>query len=700
MDEKKLASLKTTIRAVLQSSKEGVLARLFSRDLYDMTGESVPYAKLGFPDLDSFFRSIHDTVRIGLNRDGEKTYYCVVDESTAHLHKMISAQRSSKKRKGRGRGKISSARRPTYPQPRKSYYTPRSSSRYGPMATPRSKSYSSSSYISMPRINPVKPVPLESTYQPRTSSNAYQPRSNSVTSVYNKPTVKSTVTVVYNKPTVKSTVTAVPSSHSTYEVPPRFQKQRQQTSRSDSSSSYTTVSTDSHSAYLQSSTDILKGIEDYKSLFQEYIDKKFRRQVDVKLFQSATFDWKASVELNGELYCNTERASSKSEAAQLACKVAITALYENIMKYVDIGKYCTTKLDNCQGNSSQHRVPTKPTKRTREDEWFADRIKELVNSKPNGIWGTRFSVEYKTKYKEEPPAGLLEKLQSWTDIVSVEMIMNKIILYPAKTQQCKTEELTSRLSLIDLKANGDSKKLPHVGSAPAKLSDSALVNRVSAATTAYNLDGCGDDNLRITVSQTGAIRSVSGKSGTTNKVCVEKKKIKILPPRVPAIGSSNQVYISHVESCSEFYVHDNDCNINDIMDEIRDHYELTTKPPPILSDYNIGEHCIAQYSGDICWCRAIILGITQKSKTMDEIHVQFIDFGNQETVTQDRVRELIPMCATSPSLAIPCQLYGVQPLKNESNWSKAANKRFTELTKEELIMKIVELTGKCEIVLV
>ena len=45
---------------------------------------------------------------------------------------------------------------------------------------------------------------------------------------------------------------------------------------------------------------------------------------------------------------------------------------------------------------------------------------QLVDAHPNGYWTTRLAVEYREKYKEEPPAGLENVLSEWTDIVVVE----------------------------------------------------------------------------------------------------------------------------------------------------------------------------------------------------------------------------------------------------------------------------------------
>lgn len=82
----------------MTSSKGGVPAHVLQRDYREATFESLPYQKFGYRNLDAFIESMPDVVKISRTPTGE-IYHAVADESTAHIAKMVSKQRTTKKRK-------------------------------------------------------------------------------------------------------------------------------------------------------------------------------------------------------------------------------------------------------------------------------------------------------------------------------------------------------------------------------------------------------------------------------------------------------------------------------------------------------------------------------------------------------------------------------------------------------------------------
>ncbi|XP_077972163.1 uncharacterized protein LOC120339020 [Styela clava] len=98
---KKLESTKKMIRAVLLSCKDGVQANRLQSDFKSLTGGGIPFQKLGFNSVHELIQSIPDVVRIN-ERFGETMYHAVADDSTKHIQKMVSSQRSAKKKSKRG----------------------------------------------------------------------------------------------------------------------------------------------------------------------------------------------------------------------------------------------------------------------------------------------------------------------------------------------------------------------------------------------------------------------------------------------------------------------------------------------------------------------------------------------------------------------------------------------------------------------
>lgn len=63
--------VKKMLRAVLQSSKHGVAMVRLPGDYRALTGEMIPFRKLGHSNLESFLRSIPGVVRLERSSAGE-----------------------------------------------------------------------------------------------------------------------------------------------------------------------------------------------------------------------------------------------------------------------------------------------------------------------------------------------------------------------------------------------------------------------------------------------------------------------------------------------------------------------------------------------------------------------------------------------------------------------------------------------------
>ncbi|KAL5014461.1 hypothetical protein ScPMuIL_008731 [Solemya velum] len=94
--EKEILNIKAMLRAVLQSSKEGVPPHKLQRDYCEFAGDCIPFKAIGYKHLDEFIQSIPDVVTIKRNNLGDIMYHAVADESTAHIQRLVSKQKSKK----------------------------------------------------------------------------------------------------------------------------------------------------------------------------------------------------------------------------------------------------------------------------------------------------------------------------------------------------------------------------------------------------------------------------------------------------------------------------------------------------------------------------------------------------------------------------------------------------------------------------
>ena len=107
------------LRAVLQSSKEGVLTHRISSEYKGITGENIPFQQFGHNTLESFLHAIPDVVRFGRNKQGEHSVFGVATAETEHISRMVASQRGKSNRK-RGRPTKGFYRRPAFMAPTKS----------------------------------------------------------------------------------------------------------------------------------------------------------------------------------------------------------------------------------------------------------------------------------------------------------------------------------------------------------------------------------------------------------------------------------------------------------------------------------------------------------------------------------------------------------------------------------------------------
>ena len=87
--------VKKTVRALLVSARNGLTPAQLEKDYESMIGTTLPYKKLGYNSLMEFIEDSPDVVSIQRRR-GSIVLSAVVDESSAHLARMISRQKNSK----------------------------------------------------------------------------------------------------------------------------------------------------------------------------------------------------------------------------------------------------------------------------------------------------------------------------------------------------------------------------------------------------------------------------------------------------------------------------------------------------------------------------------------------------------------------------------------------------------------------------
>ncbi|XP_056111973.1 tudor domain-containing 6 [Rhinichthys klamathensis goyatoka] len=124
-----------------------------------------------------------------------------------------------------------------------------------------------------------------------------------------------------------------------------------------------------------------------------------------------------------------------------------------------------------------------------------------------------------------------------------------------------------------------------------------------------------------------------------------------LPPRVIEPGTVSEVYISHINSLTSFFVQlAVDENTLFSLSELLNSPQPSEKEERNAFSVQQGSLVKAMFSVDGSWYRAIVKDTTENGK----IQVEFIDFGNEATVSPLEIRQLDELLLLYPRFSIHC----------------------------------------------
>ncbi|KAA0710831.1 Tudor domain-containing protein 6 [Triplophysa tibetana] len=164
-----------------------------------------------------------------------------------------------------------------------------------------------------------------------------------------------------------------------------------------------------------------------------------------------------------------------------------------------------------------------------------------------------------------------------------------------------------------------------------------------------------------------------------HKMISHYPKLTDLPSKALAEGYVTEVYLSHCNSPSNFYLHlrSEEDQILSILNELN--CSQLSSAQVDLHVLQPGDVVQAEYPSDGAWYRAVV-----QNKDDDNVHVQYIDFGNEATLTPLQIRQLDKCFLNTPVLSVHCSLEG----------EKSGGKRYW--TKEE-VMAFKKAAGEnCE----
>ncbi|XP_035659297.1 tudor domain-containing protein 7-like [Branchiostoma floridae] len=656
MDEKRAKNVVAMLRAVLQSSKEGVLASRVQGEYRGITGEFLPYKQLGFHSLDAYMQSIPDVARIARNRDGEVVYHAVADASTLHIQRLKAGEKSNKRRKPSKGFKYNIQRRPTqthhhsYKKPPSPYFQ-----RFHPSPkTFGSRSSIPPSFLGRP---PSLGWPITSsvrTYLPPQPIRSFVPINVSRPQPIRTSVTRPVPAAQPSKPAIGQTQVERKNS---FEVPPRFQKQMDQAQNTVNNM----LPSSATSAPSVNSTSPVSDQKPYKSVLNEYCQKHsyspphYVTTLDMQRGKENRFIGQVTV--NGlVIWCpDSASCSSKKEAEHTAAKLALQHFGVVVQSNEEITKSPAEVTQNAPKKPQPSPAPPKALPRSKGEEELAKMIRQLFKNRPKGIWAARLPAEFKSKFKEDFPDYAKDKLKFWPDVVRTDSSNGPLMYFPVQ-EHAEETPVRAESPKPQQNLNGNHQPKPDSNEFLAK-----MMNKFQHTKT-----------MSITIQGNGGVKEEEEDETEDLSSIKSVVNVVVRPAELPAVGTKLQVFVSHFESPDCFYVQCTDCAIDNIQKIMMELYKDEWIAPP--SSYSPGTSCAAQYTLDNNWCRAVLMQPPEGAVCDGEdcYYVQYVDFGNSEFVGKKRIQRLVVRAVEHPAQALPCQLHMV---RSNTTWSQAAKDR-------------------------
>jgi len=141
-------------------------------------------------------------------------------------------------------------------------------------------------------------------------------------------------------------------------------------------------------------------------------------------------------------------------------------------------------------------------------------------------------------------------------------------------------------------------------------------------------------------------------------------------------GEQLNCVAAYVVSPADFYLQEvtNSGALDEMMEELNADYQNFGSSQVL--NVSVGQPCCALYSADERWYRAKLVSVSNERRRC--LSVEFVDYGNTETVDASNVHRLRSRYLTMPVQALHCRLADVVPVAG-SDWNDDAAAFFEEL---------------------
>lgn len=157
----------------------------------------------------------------------------------------------------------------------------------------------------------------------------------------------------------------------------------------------------------------------------------------------------------------------------------------------------------------------------------------------------------------------------------------------------------------------------------------------------------------------------------------QKPSLQQMPPALPqfdvcellksTLSDGMQVMVSYADSPSSLWLQLGTQTTLDALNSLQQMLLSPAGAQPLSSLPPLGSLCVAKFSEDACWYRALVL----EHQDGTHIRVRFIDYGNCSIIELSDTRPFVKELLTIAPQAVECSLTGIEPIGGGS-WSTDA----------------------------
>uniref|UniRef100_UPI00398F4168 tudor domain-containing protein 7-like isoform X3 n=1 Tax=Pristiophorus japonicus TaxID=55135 RepID=UPI00398F4168 len=629
------------LRAVLQSSKDGVAFTRLQGEYKQLTGEVIPHKQLGFPTLENYLKSIPSVVKFGVNKNGEAVCFATINNEIAHIAKLVARQRSPKKRHG-GQTLVNSQLRLKRVPPATQVGKPKATLRQPEYnnQTGKGNRRTTSSTRGRGSVQGAKPgmgreVLLDSKVHTQ------------VAGVPKDASIRKPLTVTINRSERRPAMT----------FPPRFQKELQVHLAKNIPSEQNAVWSDvvdtgkCHSSAPQSTYNSELVQSRLKEIMGKYtngiwvskLPQLYRRMFNEDLQQDALKQLEHWTHL-----CTVEK-SACSGLAELLLYPPKSGQQQRKTSFnqKSADKKQEPPVSNKTVAQGGKAVATKNP--VANDTEVKQNVTELLQKYSSGLWANALPKLFEETYKMQFPQSILDDLDCLSDICTVDYAVSgdrkKAILY------------AKMMKTTDEQNDKPKETLPPVLVTPTALVKPELKEVINEEYSDLGLCShrtCIDpDHLALTKNE---VTLIAGKFTESCSMQPAPPPLSIPTEQFPSV----LVVELHttVEAVIRYIGPEYSGALEQMEDAMKEYYTYTTELMP-LSSPSIGQ-LVAVSAEEDSWLRAQIVAVEGA-----KVKVLFVDHGFNEVVDKTKLYKLDGRFSSLSFQAAKCKLAGLETFCKE-----------------------------------